>query len=168
MSAPTRRVAAVAASLALISLGVFIRGQLPKAEDLVYAPHEYGSTAPKLGTFDSARVTVSEKLNGVPSHAGWVQVNFGFTPEATTVLRGRIQAEDGTLFDSVGPGLRACEVIYPGVRTECTMVFEMPLDKLPGATLLLDPMTTQMAPRASLLLDDPSVTGEITVEGIDL
>ncbi|MEH0146652.1 hypothetical protein V6D40_03095 [Corynebacterium sp. Q4381] len=69
MSAPSRRVAAVAASLALISLGVFIRGQLPKAEDLVYAPYEYGSAAPKLGTFDSARVTVSEKLNGVPSHA---------------------------------------------------------------------------------------------------
>lgn len=50
------------------------------------------------------------------------------------MLRGRIQAEDGTLFDSVDPGLRACEMIYPGVRTECTMVFEMPLDKLPGAT----------------------------------
>lgn len=164
-----RKVWAVAASLALLSLGVFVRDQLPQAFDLAYAPFEYGESAPKLGTVEDVRTAVAASLNGVSSNAGWVVVDFGFTPDAEKdLLEGEIHAADGTIFASVSSMLRSCGVTYPGLRTTCSLVFEMPTDKLPGATLHLGVPGGQMSPEAVVPLGEPARTGDVVKEEIDL
>lgn len=164
-----RRVWAVAASLALLSLGVMVRDQLPKAFDLAYAPFVYDESAPRLGTVDDVRVTIAETVNGVSSNAGWVVVDFGFTPDVEEDLfTGAIHAADGTIFGSVSSMLRSCGVTYPGLRTTCSLVFEMAPDKLDGAAFHLGVPGGQMSPEVVVPLGEPARTGDVEKEEIDL
>lgn len=164
-----RRVWAVAASLALLSLGVLVRDQLPQAFDRAYAPFVYDETAPKLGTVEDVRTTVADSLNGASSNADWVVVDFGFTPDADKeLLEGEVHGEDGTIFASVNSMLRACGVTYPELRTTCSLVFEMPAEKVSGATLHLGVPGGQMSPEVVVPLGEPERTGDVVKEEIDL
>ena len=159
-----RRMAAVAASLALLSLGVFVRDQLPKANDLVFAPFSYDGEAPKIGKIGDVRATVAETVNGIPTHAAWLVVEFAYQPDELISLQGEVEAADGTLYGSSNQMLMACGPRYPGLETQCTLVFEMPADKLAGATLLIRPPSTQMAPEAAVPLPDAAQAGDVVLE----
>ncbi|WP_301925747.1 hypothetical protein [Corynebacterium glaucum] len=161
----SRRVAAVAVSLALLILGVVLRDQLPKPEDLVYQTYDHDRSAPPLGEVEDIRVTTGETLGGVRTNAAWVVVDYAFTPETLGYPSAQIITENGTLYDPL-PEL-PCTKTYPGLRTECTSVFEMPLDSLAGAQLRLDPGSTPMAPRLVVPLENPVATREIVREGFE-
>lgn len=163
------RVWVVAASLALLSLGGLVREQMPAAKDLMFAPFEYGAEAPTLGTAENLSVTVADTLNGKPSQAGWVLVDLDYTPaESARFLAGQIEAADGKLYGPANATAFACELLYPGHRTPCTFVFEMPAEQLGGATLRLGPTSEAMAPRIVLPLEEAKHERQIQREEVRL
>ncbi|MCP1387884.1 hypothetical protein M5J20_06725 [Corynebacterium sp. TA-R-1] len=163
-----RRLATAAATLALLSLGVFVRGQLPSANDLVFAPFEYGGDAQLIGKVDNVRATVADEVNGVPTHAAWVVVDFDYTPDSLISLQGEIEAADGTLYASENEMLLSCGTRYTGLRTQCTLVFEMPAEQLDGARLVIGPPATQMAPQAIVPVAGAAVLPKVTREEVTL
>lgn len=163
-----RRLATAAAVLALLSLGVFIRDQLPKPNDLVFAPFSYGAHAPKIGVVGDVRATVADTVNGIPTHAAWLVVDFAYEPDELLSLQGEIEAADGTLYGAANHMLMACGPRYPGLVTQCTLVFEMPAEQIEGARLLVRPPSSQMAPEASVPLPAPAAQRDIVREGVQL
>ena len=167
MDAMGRRVWTVAAVLALLSLGVFLRGQLPNPVDRVFAPFDYTSSAPEIGTVEDTRAYVTPVFNGMNTNASWVVVDFRVTPEASIgFVRGSITAADGTEFTQSNSWSNSCPVLYPGRTVDCTFVFEMPQDKIDNATLRVLASWDHMAPRVAIKLDKPLVEGEIVREGV--
>lgn len=162
-----QRVWTVAASLALLILGVFLRGELPRADSVAYKPFEYTLEAPYLGKVDDVRVTTSSVLNGVPSNAQWVVVDYWYTPETDlTVVFSEVMATDGSTHYKVdGP---SCGPAYPGLRTECVIAFEMPEDKIAGAVMHLYTGIETMAPRLLVPFENPASAAEITREELQL
>lgn len=161
-----RKIWAVAASLAVLSLGVFLREQLPSANDRIFAAFEYGDQAPQIGKIENVNTRIAETVNGMSSLAGWVIVDFSYTPDELGQLTGEIQAEDGTLFASTNSMAFSCGTRYTGLRTECTLVFEMPPEKLEAAKLLVYRGTTQMAPQMTIDLGEPTRVPDAAVEGL--
>lgn len=161
-----RRVVSVVAALALLSVGVTLRGQLPKPDDLVYSQFDYTQSAPLLGEISNVRVTTGETLGGRRTHAAWVVVDYTFTPDAFGSLDAELISEDGTIYAKLPQG--PCKLAYPGLTTECTLAFEMPLDQLPGAVVHLNPGSTSMAPRLVVPLENPVATRDIVRERFEL
>ena len=156
MSKTTRRVWAAAAALALFSLGVSIRGQMPNPNDRVFAQFNYEGYAPTLGTVENVHSFVTESFNEIPSNVSWLVVDFTFTPDASTgVITGQVEAADGALFDPAYGWTKTCGVVYPGLTVDCTLVFEMPEEKIEGATLYVHVPGTQMRARSVVKLEAP-------------
>lgn len=162
----SRRVVSVVAALALLSVGVTLRAQLPKPDDLVYGQFDYAQSAPLLGEVTDVRVTTGETLGGLRTHAAWVVVDYTFTPDAFGSLNAELISADGTIYAQL-PKM-PCKLAYPGLTTECTLAFEMPLDQLPGAELHFNPGNTSMAPRLVVPLENPVATRDIVRERFEL
>lgn len=162
-----QRVWTVAAALALLILGVFLRAELPRADSVAYKPFEYTLEAPYLGKVDDVRVATSSVLNGAPSNAQWVIVDYWYTPETDlTVMFSEVTATDGSTYDT-GDG-PSCGPAYPGLRAECVVAFEMPEDKIAGAVMHLYTGIETMAPRLLVPLGNPAAAAEITREELKL
>lgn len=168
MTTVPRRIVATAAALALLSLGGLIREQLPDAQDRAFAPFNYGAEAPKIGRVDGVHTITADAINGVPTHARWLVVEFTHTPDTGQVLEGQIKATDGTLYGPANHLASSCGTLYPQLPTQCTLVFEMPAEQIAGARLFLHPSATQMAPRVVLELGEPVEAGNISREGLTL
>lgn len=174
MSVPSvagRRVATVVASLALISLGVMIRGEMPKAEDRVFDIFEHTSSpVPMLGDVSNVRLTVTDSVNNYATNGVWAVVDFDYTQDMELGLSNysaKIEATDGTTYDSVGTTSSECGMMYPGLRTHCTLVFEMPREKTAGATLhfgLVNPMGLEVV----LPLGEAAGVDKLEVDGFYL
>lgn len=162
-----RRVWTVAVVLALLTLGVFIRGQLPNPLDRVFARFDYTSSAPEVGTVEDTRAYVTPVFNGMSTNASWMVVDFRVTPEASIgFVRGSITTADGTEFTQSNSWSNSCPVLYPGRTVDCTFVFEMPENKIDDATLKVLASWDHMAPRVVVKLEKPLVEGEIVREGV--
>lgn len=162
----SRRVVSVVTALALLSVGVTVRAQLSKPDDSVYRQFDYAQSAPLLGEITDVRVTTGEALDGLSTNAAWVVVDYLFTPDAFGSLEADLVSADGTIYAKLPNS--PCKLAYPGLTTECTLAFEMPLDQLPGAELHFSPGNTSMAPRLVVPLENPVATLDIVRERFEL
>lgn len=158
-----RRVAVVAASLSLLSLGVFLRGQLPNPGGVLYSTYDYAYSAPQLGEVSDVTVTTTKRLNGYVSHAEWVVIDFAYMPKSDlTIMFGEVNAADGTNF--LPEEQLKCDLKYPNLRTDCVIAFEMPQDKIAGSTLRLTTGIETMGAVIEVPLENPIAAEEITIE----
>ncbi|GAA1177201.1 hypothetical protein CGLAUT_01800 [Corynebacterium glaucum] len=162
----TRRIWPIVVSLALLSFGVILRDQLPTPEDLAYETFNYDESAPLLGEISNVRVTTGETLGGVSTYASWVVIDYHFIPDSLGSPDARLVTTDGTIYDELP--VTACPSVYPGLKVECTLAFEMPLEKLPGAEVYFSPEDTSMAPRIVVPLQNPVATHDIVRERFEL
>lgn len=158
-----RRVAVVAASLSLLSLGVFLRGQLPNPGGVLYSSFDYAYSAPRLGDVSEVRVSTTKRFNGDQSHAEWVVIDFAYVPRSDlSIMFGEVNAADGTNF--LPEEQLKCDLKYPNLRTDCVIVFEMPQDKIAGSTLRLTTGIETMGAVIEVPLENPIAAEEITIE----
>lgn len=158
-----RRVAVVAASLSLLSLGVFLRGQLPNPGGVLYSSFDYAYSAPQLGDVSEVKVRTTKRFNGDQSHAEWVVIDFAYVPRSDLpIMFGEVTAADGTNF--LPEKQLKCELKYPNLKTDCVIVFEMPQDKIAGSTLRLTTGIETMGAVIEVPLENPTAAEEITIE----
>lgn len=133
-----RRVWVTAAALVLLVLGMQIRDLLPSAGSLAQAHFDYhGGHAPVIGDVGEVRATVTQTLNGKYTNANWVLLEYEYTENTNVLFHTSIAAPDGTTYYSSNSMLRGCGVKYPGLTSHCSIVFEMPKEKLEGAEVRL-------------------------------
>lgn len=146
------RVWTVAAALALLVLGMQLRDALPSAQQVAAAPFIYGNQAPIIGEVDDVRATLTENLNGVPTNAVWLVLDFAYIKDAQTVPSVSVKSADGKEYLSESNVLGDCSGTYPGLRSTCTMVVEIPREQLPGANINFS-IPSRMGPLMVIPLD---------------
>lgn len=156
-----RRVAVTAASISLLCLGVFLRGQLPNPGNVLYSTFDYAYSAPQLGDVSEVTVTTTKRFNGLPTHATWVIIDFAYEPKSDLpIMFGEVNAADGTEF--LPERQLKCDLKYPNLRTDCMIAFEMPEDKIAGSTLRLTTGIETMAAVIEVPLENPVAVDEVT------
>lgn len=160
-----RRVWTTAAALALLVLGMQLRDVLPNAADHAAASFDYDSSAPVIGDVDDVQVTVAETFNGTASNAAWVVVDYQFTQDQEVLLGAEIEAAGGNLYAPENTPGNACELTYPGLRSPCTLVFEMPEDEVEAATLYFY-VGNRMGPRVVVQLPETQRQSRVTREAV--
>lgn len=160
-----RRVWTTAAALALLVLGMQLRDVLPNAADRAAASFDYANSAPIIGDVEDVQVTVAETFNGTASNARWVVVDYQFTQDQEVLLGAEIEAAGGNLYAPENTPGNACELTYPGLRSPCTLVFEMPEDEVEAATLYFY-VGNRMGPRVVVQLPEARRQPEVTREAV--
>jgi len=160
-----RRVWTTAAALALLVLGMQLRDVLPNAADHAAASFDYDGSAPVIGDVDDVQVTVAETFNGTASNAAWVVVDYQFTQDQEVLLGAEIEAAGGNLYAPENTPGNACELTYPGLRSPCTLVFEMPEDEVEAATLYFY-VGNRMGPRVVVQLPETQRQSRVTREAV--
>ena len=160
-----RRVWTTAAALALLVLGMQLRDVLPNAADRAAESFDYANSAPIIGDVEDAQVTVAESFNGAVSNARWVVVDYQFTQDQEALLGAEIEAAGGNLYAPENTPGNACELTYPGLRSPCTLVFEMPEDEVAGATLYFY-VGNRMGPRVVVQLPEAQRQSAVTREAV--
>ncbi|WP_311390494.1 hypothetical protein [Corynebacterium haemomassiliense] len=160
-----RRVWTTAAALALLVLGMQLRDVLPNAADRAAESFDYDSSAPVIGDVDDVQVTVAETFNGTASNAAWVVVDYQFTQDQEVLLGAEIEAAGGNLYAPENTPGNACELTYPGLRSPCTLVFEMPEDEVEAATLYFY-VGNRMGPRVVVQLPETQRQSRVTREAV--
>lgn len=145
------RVWTVAAALALLVLGMQLRDALPSPQQVAAAPFIYGNKAPIIGEVDDVRATLTENFNGVPTNAVWLVLDFAYIEDAKTPKLS-VRSTDGKEYLSESYIPQDCDEIYPGLRSTCTMVVEIPREQLPGASLTFR-VPSRMGPLMVIPLD---------------
>ena len=160
-----RRVWTTAAALALLVLGMQLRDVLPNAADRAAESFDYAHSAPIIGDVEDAQVTVAESFNGAVSNARWVVVDYQFTQDQEALLGAEIEAAGGNLYAPENTPGNACELTYPGLRSPCTLVFEMPEDEVEAATLYFY-VGNRMGPRVVVQLPETQRQSRVTREAV--
>ena len=160
-----RRVWTTAAALALLVLGMQLRDVLPNAADRAAESFDYANSAPIIGDVEDAQVTVAESFNGAASNARWVVVDYQFTQDQEALLGAEIEAAGGNLYAPENTPGNACELTYPGLRSPCTLVFEMPEDEVEAATLYFY-VGNRMGPRVVVQLPETQRQSRVTREAV--
>ena len=160
-----RRVWTTAAALALLVLGMQLRDVLPNAADRAAESFDYAHSAPIIGDVEDVQVTVAESFNGATSNARWVVVDYQFTQDQEALLGAEIEAAGGNLYAPENTPGNACELTYPGLRSPCTLVFEMPEDEVEAATLYFY-VGNRMGPRVVVQLPEAQRQSRVTREAV--
>lgn len=165
------RVWTAAATLALLVLGMQLRNALPAAQQVAVAPFVYGNQAPIIGEVDEVRATLTGNFNGVPTNAVWLVLDFTFIQDGEALLVSSIESADGKEYLAENGTLNGCGVKYPGLRSACTVVVEIPRGQLAGANLVIYP-TSRMSPQMVIPLDpvieQADEVPELVREGVNL
>lgn len=161
----SRRVWATAAALALLVGGMQIRDALPSAAERAAAPFYSESTAPIIGAVEDVNVAATKTFNGTATNADWVVVDYQFVPEKQVLLGAEIEGADGTVFASANTVGNACGATYPGMRSECTLVFEMPAEQAEGAKLMFY-VSNQMGPQLVVPLGQLAAEADVVRSGV--
>ena len=159
------RVLTTAAALALLVLGMQLRDVLPNAADRAAESFDSANSAPIIGDVEDVQVTVAESFNGATSNARWVVVDYQFTQDQEALLGAEIEAAGGNLYAPENTPGNACELTYPGLRSPCTLVFEMPEDEVEAATLYFY-VGNRMGPRVVVQLPETQRQSRVTREAV--
>ena len=160
-----RRVWTTAAALALLVLGMQPRDVLPNAADRAAESFDYNNSAPVIGDVEDVRATVAQTFNGAASNAKWVVVDYQFTQDQEVLIGAEIEAAGGNLYAPENSPSNACELTYPGLRSPCTLVFEMPEEEIAGATLYFY-VGNRMGPRVVVQLPDAQQERDVAREAV--
>lgn len=160
------------ATLLLLVVGMLIEESLPYRDDLVFSTFDYGTEAPMIGEVTDVRATLTNQVNGALTNGRWLVIDFARTPEESMSLIATIDIADGRSFSPVNSLSATCGHGYPGLKEECPLVFEMPVDfkveDLSDAHLVLLRANTRMSPQSKVPIASVSEEKEVVREGISL
>lgn len=133
--------------VAALALGTYITGFLPSPDSVWKAPIERTASmgeAVELRTFTATVTGVdgapeSVHLGTVSATSGlWVLVDLEYRAHDEPSYVGPVlESESGRRYTSLGAHVTTCPKGQPGITQTCHLLFEVPPDTLPGASLLI-------------------------------